>query len=129
MGWRENLERMYEPVRGRWSWPKNHDFNGDGVFTISDIFQGIGWVFYAPGDLILYAFLSGKPASVEFLELTYRDYGGVFSTAVSVVTWLIVGGLSAAAFQSIGTMSRREKAFLFFLAAFGVVAVLYLVSR
>jgi hypothetical protein len=100
MGWRQNLERAFDPVRDRWTWPREGDFNGDGAFTISDAFQAIGWIFHAPGDGILYALLNAKPETVRFLELSYRDYGSTVSVVISFFAWIIPIALVAGWYET-----------------------------
>ncbi|MFQ5840510.1 MAG: hypothetical protein ACE5HK_07295 [Candidatus Methylomirabilales bacterium] len=62
--------------------------NGDGIVTISDVLAWPGWLFYYPGDLVIYHLLKiGWLA--EFLELTSGHYGGWLSLVISVMLWWI----------------------------------------
>jgi len=54
-GWRDVLIWSGDPSL-RWVWPKGGDFNGDGAFTISDLWQSVGWFYFMPGDLLVWLF-------------------------------------------------------------------------
>lgn len=69
----------------RWTFTK--DMNLDGVFTIADVGQWIGWVFFLPGDLLIEGILLSGPGLAVFLELSRADFGGVLSGIVSVMGW------------------------------------------
>jgi hypothetical protein len=62
------------------------DMNGDGTITISDVSAWIGWLFFYPGDYIVYLILSDSPGIARFLEevahffeieITPLRYGGL----------------------------------------------------
>lgn len=91
MGWRDLVVASQDPAAARWRWPKNSDFNGDGIFTISDIWQGCGWVLHMPGDLVLS--LLGKWESLtRFLEIadSVELYGGTLSLIASLLIWALI---------------------------------------
>ena len=54
------------------------NMNGDGIFTISDVGAWIGWLFFYPGDLVIYGILSIEQLA-RFFEVTPAHYGGLFS--------------------------------------------------
>lgn len=72
----------------QWTWTA--DMNGDEIVTISDVLAWPGWLFYYPGDLVIYHLLK-IDWLVEFLELTPGHYGGWLSLFLSLVFWWIVG--------------------------------------
>lgn len=77
---------------GRWFIAK--DMNCDGSLTISDVKLWLGWLFFLPGDGLLYSLLVWQGAAI-FLELTPAIYGGWVAGILSAVLWL--GMLMAAA--------------------------------
>ena len=84
------------PAR-QWEW--RDDINGDGKVTISDVDGWIKWIFYYPGDWLIYSLLNdGKGKTAEFFELTPSSYGGWGSLGVSLMLWfgLLVGTVNLA---------------------------------
>jgi hypothetical protein len=82
-------------------WSFFADMNGDGAVTISDVWLWFKWLYFYPGDGLLYAVMSGAPKIAYFFELSSVSYGGGFSGVVSFFAWLIVlGVLGAAADQT-----------------------------
>lgn len=81
-----------EKVR-QWQW--KWDTNYDGNVTISDVSGWVKWLFYYPGDWLIYSLLEekGNKKTAEFFELTPASYGGWGSFFVSLVAWwsLLVG--------------------------------------
>ena len=64
------------------------NMNGDGIFTISDVGAWIGWLFFYPGDLVIYGILFfGQLA--RFFEVTPAHYGGLFSFLFGLAIWPI----------------------------------------
>src|SRR5262249_18349320 len=90
-------------------------------FTISDIFQAAGWIFHVPGDAILYLLLSGKPGSVAFLELSFHDYGGLFSAVASFFLWLVPFGIAVSVYDGVGKLMGPDRWFVKFLLVFVIV--------
>lgn len=72
---------------GRWFIAR--DANCDGAFTISDVWLWVDWLFNFPGDGLLWLLIQ-SPGLAAFFELTPEAYGNWFSTAVSIVCWLVV---------------------------------------
>jgi hypothetical protein len=69
-------------------WPDEHDFNCDYKFSVSDLFDGAGWLFHLPGDLVL-SIIMGNSDWRKFFELDVGSFGNAFSTAISIVAWFI----------------------------------------
>ena len=78
------LQKQYE--EGRWFIAK--DMNCDGVFTISDIWPLIEWVFFLPGDSLVLGLMAALPGVATFFELTPESLGGSASVALSIMAWL-----------------------------------------
>lgn len=71
-------------------WKFAADMNQSGSITISDIWLWFQWLYFYPGDGVVY-FLIYKASSIgAFLEMTPDSYGGVFSGIISFVVWCLV---------------------------------------
>ena len=77
---------IYYAVDARWVIAM--DMNCDGAFTISDVKLWLLWLFFVPGDGLLWLLMQFPEAAV-FLELMPDAYGGWFSGIVSAIGWLI----------------------------------------
>ena len=77
------LQKQYE--EGRWFFAT--DMNCDGLFTVSDIWSLIEWVFFLPGDGLLLVLMEMLPGIGTFFELMPESYGGWFSGTVSFLSW------------------------------------------
>ena len=93
--WDNVEEWAVDPLTERWSFLL--DMNRDGVFTISDIWVWVSFVFFAPGDGLIYLVLNSFPDVGTFLEYSVADYGGISSGIISFVVWLclIIGSVVA----------------------------------
>ncbi len=80
------LCQLDREAAGRWFIAK--DMNCDGVFTISDVLLWGEWVFFLPGDGLLWALMEWQSVAT-FLELTPAAYSGWSSGIVSAIIWLI----------------------------------------
>ena len=73
------------------------DMNVDGVFTISDVVLWLDpfltdwalWVFFLPGNSVIWSMLKHSPREVTFFELDTGFYSGWISGAFSVFVWLV----------------------------------------
>jgi len=77
-------------------WKFVYDMNGDGLITISDVWAWVGWLFYYPGDLVIYWTLSVEELAHRikqfstFFEVLPPSHGGWVSMLISLVFWLSV---------------------------------------
>jgi hypothetical protein len=69
-------------------WELLADINLVGAVTISDLCPWLVWVFFVPGDGIIY-FLSRYQATATFLEITPGTYGNWATGLMSSAAWLI----------------------------------------
>jgi hypothetical protein len=74
-------------------WQFVADMNGDGAVTISDVGLWLKWVFFAPGDALLLAFMQGLPGAALFLELNPRSVSGLLSGIISAGVWYLPIGI------------------------------------
>lgn len=72
----------------QWSFVVDMDYSGS--ITISDVWLWFEWLYFYPGDGVIYFLVNKVPDVGRFLEITHSDYGGVLSGAVSFVAWFIV---------------------------------------
>lgn len=70
-------------------WSFVADMNYDGTVTISDIWLWFKWIYFYPGDGVVYFLVNKAPDIGRFLEMTYSSYGGLFSGVISFFVWLI----------------------------------------
>ena len=77
------------------------DMNYDGLFTISDVnmsfwlgWEWLVWLFFLPGNTMIWTLLKYVPILGVFLELKTDFYNGWITGIVSGFTWLIIWGLS-----------------------------------
>jgi type I restriction enzyme R subunit len=68
-------------------WSFVADMNGDGNVTVSDVGLWAKWLFYYPGDIVVWVI--GPTGVGKFLEMTpITSYGGSISGTVSFFFWL-----------------------------------------
>lgn len=85
------------------------DMNFDGVVTISDIWAWFKWLYFYPGDGLIYLIIYFTPNLATFLEIDYRNYGGIFSGLISFVIWVILFSFIGLAFSILDTLSSGRK--------------------
>ena len=76
------------------------DMNFDGSITISDVWLWFKWLYFYPGDRLVYLLLKKAPSIASFFEMTTSSYGGVFSGVVSLVFFSIGAVASAGLLRS-----------------------------
>lgn len=89
-------------------WEFVSDMNGDGFVTISDVWAWVGWLFFYPGDYIIYRILRDSPELARFLEITPANYGGVLSLFLSFLSWLVLFAIFGAIGEAVN--SRKKEA-------------------
>lgn len=75
---------MFDPRQ----WAFVADMNYSGAITISDVWMWFKWLFFYPGDGVVYFLLHGIPRLGQFLEINYDSYGGVLSGIISFFVWI-----------------------------------------
>ena len=75
-------------------WSFVADMNQSGAITISDVWLWFKWLYFYPGDYLLYIVIDRLPSAANFFEITPESYGGILSGFFSLLTWLIfIGGI------------------------------------
>ena len=71
-------------------WRFAADMNRSGAVTISDVWLWLKWLYFYPGDGLLYIVIRKAPALAKFFEITFDSYSGIFSGLVSFLVWLSI---------------------------------------
>lgn len=74
---------------GSREWVFIEDMNYSGSITISDVWLWFKWLYFYPGDGVVYSLLNVVPELGHFFEITYSSYGGVLSGITSLLFWVI----------------------------------------
>lgn len=69
------------------------DMNLSGSVTISDVWLWVKWLFFYPGDYLISTLITRAHEFSNFFEITYDNYGGIFSGIISFWFWSLVGYL------------------------------------
>lgn len=72
----------------QWSFLADMDYSGS--VTISDIWLWFKWLYFYPGDYVVYFLVNKAPSLGNFLEITYSNYAGALSGIVSFFAWFVV---------------------------------------
>lgn len=70
-------------------WTFVADMTGNGTVTVSDFWLWIEWLYFWPGDGLIYLVMKYAPAVAAFLELTPGKYSGPLSLFVSFGLWIV----------------------------------------
>ena len=54
-----------------WAFVEDMDYNG--VITISDVWLWFKWLYFYPGDLIVYILLNDAPEIGQFFEMSKKS--------------------------------------------------------
>jgi hypothetical protein len=81
--------------------------NGDGVFTIDDVWLMVKYVYFAPGDLVIFAHMA-DPDLPTLFELNASWLYGWASGVISGIAWFIALGIFCAIVSAIAEMSGRN---------------------
>ncbi len=73
------------------------DMNYDGLFTVSDVWlwlplvrEWVVWLFFLPGNTLIWASLKYQAGLATFLEINTEFYNGWITGIVSAIVWLFV---------------------------------------
>jgi hypothetical protein len=99
-------------MNGARRWAFVADMTGNGTVTISDFWLWIEWLYFWPGDGLIYLVLKYAPAAAAFLELNPGRYGGPLSLFVSFGLWIVAVVLLDLAWQLMDKVGQRAAAAL-----------------
>lgn len=76
------------------------DMNSDGLFTVSDVWLWLTlgadwaeWLFFLPGNSLIWALLKYQASLATFLEINTEFYNSWITGIVSAIVWLIIFGV------------------------------------
>jgi hypothetical protein len=96
-----NVPEMILLWDARWHFAA--DMNGDGVFTIADVWLMVKYVYFAPGDAIIFAHMT-DPELPTLLTLFEPDASWLYGWASGVLSglvWFVVLWIIAAHIRSL----------------------------
>lgn len=88
---------MFDPRQ----WNFVADMNYSGSVTISDVWLWFKWLYFYPGDGLVYFLVNKIPDIGRFFEITNSSYGGILSGVVSFFVWIIALGV-------LGVVSNKQ---------------------
>ena len=86
------------------------DMNGDGIFTIDDVWLMVKYFYFAPGDLVIFAHMA-DPDLPTLVEVDASWLYGWTSGVISALVWFIVMGTigaTAARCRPISALISRQ---------------------
>lgn len=72
------------------NWSFQTDMNHDSLTTISDVWLWFKWLYFYPGDGLLFLVIEKTPSIAKFFELSAASYGGVLSGIISFFAWVVL---------------------------------------
>lgn len=97
---------------GSRKWEFVADMTGNGHVTVSDFWLWVKWLYFWPGDGLIYLTMKYVPAVAAFLELTPGKYGGPLSLFISFGLWIVVLVLFVVTWQLMDKTGARAAAAL-----------------
>jgi hypothetical protein len=71
-------------------WKFVSDINYSGAVTISDFREWVQWLFFYPGDVVMFLALESFPSVGRFFEVSPLSYGGIWSGIFSGLLWMLL---------------------------------------
>ena len=90
-------------------WKFVEDMNFDGAVTYRDVWLWVKWLFFYPGDGVLYFIINKAPRVAGFFEITESSYSGVLSGFITVLFWLCLYGCYAAIREGIEEARQKKE--------------------
>jgi len=70
-------------------WEFVADMNRSGVVTVSDVWLWVKWLYFWPGDGLIYLAVTQAPDLAKFFELSASKFGGPLSLFLSFPVWIL----------------------------------------
>lgn len=70
-------------------WKFVADMTGNGTVTVSDVWLWIQWLYFWPGDGLIYLVIRYLPGAAAFLELSPGKFSGPLSLFLSFGLWIV----------------------------------------
>jgi hypothetical protein len=88
-------------------WAFVADMTGNGTVTVSDLWLWIQWLYFWPGDALIYGVMKYAPDVARFLEFTPTKFGGPLSLFLSFGLWIVFLVLAVLVWQVIDRTGAR----------------------
>lgn len=66
------------------------DMNGDGIFSISDVWLILKWFGCLPGNFFMDLLLHWMPGVARFFEINTGSQYGDAAWLISIITWFVI---------------------------------------
>ena len=73
-------------------WSFTPDMDANQLITISDVWLWLKWLYFFPGDGLVYIILVEFQSVASFFEMNGSSFGGPFSGFVSFFLWFVIYG-------------------------------------
>lgn len=93
-------------------WKFVADMTGNGTVTVSDFWLWIKWLYFWPGDGLIYLAITKVPRLARFFELSASKFSGPLSLFLSFGLWIVAVLLLFLAWNFMGRMGARAVAAL-----------------
>lgn len=86
-------------------WKFVADMNRSGTVTVSDAWLWIEWLYFWPGDGLIYLAITKAPGLAKFFELSAGKFSGPLSLFLSFGLWIVAVVLLFLAWHFVGKMA------------------------
>jgi len=86
-------------------WKFVADMNRSGTVTVSDVWLWIEWLYFWPGDGLIYLAITKAPGLAKFFELSAGKFSGPLSLFLSFGLWIVAVVLLFLAWHFVGKMA------------------------
>jgi hypothetical protein len=80
---------MNQDISGTW-YLSSLDITGDGSVTVADLWAWTVYLFFLPGDTLLFLLVEYAPDVASFFAVGPDSDGGSLSMVLSITAWLII---------------------------------------
>ena len=88
-------------------WKFVADMNRSETVTVSDVWLWIEWLYFWPGDGLIYLAITKAPVLAKFFELSAGKFSGPLSLFLSFGLWIVAVVLLFLVWNFIGSMGAR----------------------
>jgi hypothetical protein len=89
-------------------WAFVADMNADYGVTISDVWLWIKWLYFYPGDMLMYVAMDSMPRLASFFEIGLDSYGGVASGLFSFFAWALIAATFSTIVEDIAKVRSKD---------------------
>jgi hypothetical protein len=88
-------------------WEFIADMNLSGTVTVSDVWLWVKWLYFWPGDGLIYLAITRAPDLAKFFELSASKFGGPLSLFMSFPVWVAFLILMFLTWNMMNRLGRR----------------------